>query len=246
MRKAGGPTWTVGVVGRVVGVTCHYAVDLRKEGGVRHEFAHLHLRAGFGDDGQEFMGIALGGAVAREVFCAGKDALGAHGAVEHASVIDDLLGVFAPAAALERVVGGIIVGDVEDGAEVEIEAKESENLAGEFAVLLDEIWVTFVAESLCVWGFLPDEAQAGDAASLLVDGDEGLDVGQVAKVVDEFAELFRRDDVPPEENKAARLKLFEAGGGFLVKFRTWDAGKEELAEEFGIGHGRRIEVAGEG
>lgn len=187
MTEAGRPTGAVGVVGGIVAVAGHDAVDLWEEGGVGHEFAHFHFGPGFGDNGQEFMGIALGGAVAREVFGAGEDALGAHGAIEHAGIVDDLLGVFAPAAAFEGVVGGIVVGDVEDGAEVEIEAEEAEDLAGEFAVLFDEVGVAFVAKGLGIGRFLADEAEAGDAAALLVNGDERLDVGKVAEVVDEFA-----------------------------------------------------------
>jgi hypothetical protein len=99
--EAGGPAGAVGVVGGVVAVAGHDAVDLWQEGGVGHEFAHFHLGAGFGDDGEEFVGVALGGAVAWEVFGAGEDAFGAHGAVEDACVVDDLLGVAAPAAAFE-------------------------------------------------------------------------------------------------------------------------------------------------
>ena len=236
VREAGGPAGAVGVVGGVVGVAGHDAIDLREEGGVGHEFAHFHFGTGLGDDGKEFMGIALGGAVAGEVFGAGEDALGAHGTVEHAGVVDDLLGVFAPAAAFEGVVGGVVVGDVEDRAEVEVEAEEAENLAGEFAVLFDEVGVAFVAKSLGVGRFLADESEAGDAAAFLVDGDEGFDVGQVAEVVDEFAELLGGDDVATEDNEAAGLEFFEAGGGFGVEFGAGDAGEEELAEEFGIGH----------
>ena len=32
------------------------------------------------------------------------------------------------------------------------------------------------------------------------------------------------------------ILLLEAGGGVGIEFRTGDAGEEELAEEFGIGH----------
>jgi hypothetical protein len=101
-----------------------------------------------------------------------------------------LLGVFAPASAFEGVVCGVVVGDVEDRAEVEVEAEEAEDLAGEFAVLFDEVGVAFVAKGLGIGRFLADESEAGDATAFLVDGDEGFDVGQVAEVVDEFAELL--------------------------------------------------------
>jgi hypothetical protein len=103
-------------------------------------------------------------------------------------------------------------------------------------VLFDEGGVAFVAEGLGVRRFLADEAEAGDAAAFLVNGDEGLDVGEVAEVIDEFAELFGADDVAAEEDEAAGLEFFEAGGGGGVEFGSGDAGEEELAEEVCVGH----------
>ena len=103
-------------------------------------------------------------------------------------------------------------------------------------MLFDEGGVAFVAEGLGVGGFLADEAEAGDAAAFLVDGDEGLDVGEVAEVIDEFAELFGADDVAAEEDEAAGLEFFEAGGGGGVEFGAGNAGEEELAEEVCVGH----------
>lgn len=237
VAKAGWPAGAVGIVSGVVAVAGHDAVDLWKEGCVGHELAHFHFGAGFGDDRQELVGVTFSGAITGEVLGAGQDALGAHGAVEDASVVDDLLSVFAPATAFEGIVGGVVVGDVEDGAEVEIEAEVAEQLAGEFAVLFDELGVTFIPKGLGIGGLLSDETEAGDAAAFLIDGDERFNVGEIAQVVDEFAELLRGDDISAKEDEAAGLELFETGGRIGVEFRSGDTGEEELAEKVGVGHG---------
>jgi hypothetical protein len=70
----------------------------------------------------------------------------------------------------------------------------------------------------------------------LVNGDEWLDVRQIAKIVNEFAELRRALDVAAEQDEATRLKFSEASGSFGVQICARDAHEEELAEEFGGGH----------
>lgn len=162
--------------------------------------------------------------------------MGAHGTIEHAGVVDDLLRVFSPAASFQRVVGGVVVGDIEDGAEVEVETEEAEDLAGEFPVLFDKVGVALVTQRLGVWRFLANETEAGNAATFLVNGDEGFDFRQVTKVVNEFTELFRRNDVPTEEDEAAGLEFLEASGRFRVEFWARDASEEELTEMIGVGH----------
>ena len=83
------------------------------------------------------MWIAFGGAVTGKVLGTTQDTFAAQGAVEDSGVVDDLLGIFAPAAAFEGVVRRVVLADVEHGAEVEIEAKQAQDLASEFAMLLD-------------------------------------------------------------------------------------------------------------
>ncbi len=113
----------------------------------------------------------------------------------------------------------------------------AEQLAGEFAVLFDELRVTFIPKGLGIGGLLADETESGDAAAFLIDGDERLNVGEVAQVVDEFAELLWGDDVSAKEDEATGLEFFETGGGIGVEFGARDAGEEELAEEGGVWHG---------
>lgn len=88
-----------------------------------------------------------------------------------------------------------------------------------------------------IGGLLADETESGDATPFLVDGDEGLNVGEIAQVVDEFAELLWGDNVSAKEDEATGLELFETGGGVGVEFRSGDTGEEELAEKVGVGHG---------
>lgn len=237
VAEAGRPAGAVGIVSSVIAVAGHDAVDLWKQSGVGHELAHFHFGTGFGDDWQELMGVTFSGAITGEVLGAGEDALGAHGTVEDAGVVDDLLSVFAPATAFEGIVGSVVVGDVEDGAEVEIKAEVAEQLAGEFAVLFDELRVTFIPKGLGIGGLLADETEAGDATTFLVDSDERLNVREIAQVVDKFAELLWGDDVSSKEDEATGLEFFETGGGVGVEFGAGDAGEEELAEEGGVWHG---------
>jgi hypothetical protein len=107
------------------------------------------------------------------------------------------------------------------------------------AVALDQAQIAFLAKLLGIRGLGANEAEARHAAALLVDGDERLDVREVAKVVDELAQLFGGVDITAEENKSPRLEFFEAIGGFDVQFRSGHAREEKLAE---VVHGGWEEV----
>jgi hypothetical protein len=230
VAEAGGPAASIRIVGGVVAVAGHHAVEFWQQRGVGQQFALFHLLAAFRDHWQELMWVALGGAVAGEVLAAAQDAFLAHGAVEDARVGDDLLRIFAVGAAFERVVRRIVIADVQNRAEVEIETEVTQNLSGEFAMTLDQFGIALVSQRLGIRRLLADQTQSRNAAAFLVDGDERLDVRDVAQVVDEFAELLRRLNVPSEQNKTTRLEFFEPGGGFRGEFRAGDAHEKKLAE----------------
>ena len=69
----------------------------------------------------------------------------------------------------------------------------------------DQIDITFIAQLLRVWWLVADETQSRNAAALLIDGDDWLDLTQVAQIVDQFAQLRRALDVASEENEPAGL-----------------------------------------
>lgn len=208
----------------------HHRIEFIEEGGEGDEFFGEHLLFRAVDHGKFFVGIDFSGAVGGEVFSAGEDSLAAHGAIENACVVDDFLRVRAVAAAFKGIICFVIVGDIEDGTEIEIEAEVAEELSGDAAVLFDEGAVSFFTELLGVGGFLADFAEAGDAAAFLVDGDDWFDVREIAKVVGEFPELLRAFDVAGEEDEPTGLNALEAGGGLGIEFRSGDAGEEELTE----------------
>src|SRR5690606_28121525 len=121
-------------------------------------------------------------------------------------------------------------GEVEDGTEVEIEAEEFQDPAGEASVPFDQRVFVLLAELLRAGRFAADEAEPGDAPALLVDGDEGFDLAEIAEIVDELPQLPGGLDVASEEDEPARLQLLEAAGGVGIEFGAGNAGEEELAE----------------
>jgi hypothetical protein len=98
---------------------------------------------------------------------------------------------------------------------------------------LDELGIPFIAQRLCIGRFFTDEAQTGDAATFLINGDERLDVREITQVIDELPQLLWGFDVTTEKDVTAGLEFLETGGGFGVEGRTGDAGEEQLAERHG-------------
>ena len=231
VRQGCGPARSVGIPCGVVGVACHYAVQHGSEGAEGREFARLHFFDGQSDLRQLMMGIDIGARVTGEMFATGQDAVFPQGVIEKPGVFDDLVGSGSVAPALEGVVGFFVITNIEDGAEIEVEPEEPQDPAREFAVAGDEFLVAFFPEILGVGRFVADQAQTRNAAAFLVDGDDGLDPAEVAKVVDESAELFRVLDVPPENDKTAWLEAAETFGGIGIKFAAGNPGEEELTEE---------------
>ena len=242
VAEAGRPALWRGVEVGEPGVADHHGIELGKQGAEGEHLFGEEFLFGAADHGEKLVRVDVGGAVGGEVLAAAEDALFAEGAVEEAGVGDDFLGVAAIAAAFEGIIGLVVVGNIEHRAEVEIEAEQAQEFAGEAAVLGDEGGIAFFAKGLGVRGFVADEAKAGDAAALLVDGDEGFDGGKVAQVVDEFAELVGGDDVAAEEDEAAGLEGLEAARGVEVQFGAWNAGEEKLAEQVRV-HERRTRYA---
>ena len=92
----------------------------------------------------------------------------------------------------------------------------------------DEGEVAAVPELLGVRRFVADQLEARNAAAFLVDGDDRFRLTEIAKIVDELAELLGGLDVASEENESARLNLAEEAGGFGIEFGAGDADEQEL------------------
>ena len=69
-----------------------------------------------------------------------------------------------------------------------------------------------------------------------MNGSNLIGAEEVAQVIDELPQLLWGLDVPAKEDVATGLEFFQACGSGGVKLSARDAGEEELAEEFGIGH----------
>jgi hypothetical protein len=69
----------------------------------------------------------------------------------------------------------------------------------------NEFKISLVPELAGIGRFVPQELEPGDTASLLVDGDDWLDVAEFPKSIRESAELFRRLDIAAKQDKPSRL-----------------------------------------
>ena len=92
--------------------------------------------------------------------------------------------------------------------------------------MLDEIAVALFTELLGIGWLAANEAEAGNATALLIDRDEGLDLAEVAQIVDELSQLIRRLDISTEENKSSRLEFAEFSRRFRIEFRSRHAGEK--------------------
>ena len=151
------------------------------------------------------VGVARRRGVARKVFSAGEDAGSAQRRVEDAGILHDLLGGRSIAPAPERIVRLFVEGDVEDGAEIEIETENPQELSGQFAVAGDEFRITLLAELSCVRRFVAKELEAGDTPPFLIDRDDWLDVAEFTESVCQSTQLDRGADVPAEEYESTGL-----------------------------------------
>ena len=92
----------------------------------------------------------------------------------------------------------------------------------------NEVEIAAVTELLGIRWLVADQLQAGNAATFLIDRDDRFRLAEIAKIVDELAELRGGLNVAPEENEAARLDLAEEAGGFGIEFGAGDADEQVL------------------
>jgi hypothetical protein len=197
-------------------VTDHDRVELVLEIAVRDPFTGFEFLACTGNRREFVMGIDACGTVAGEVFAAGEDSLFSHGDGECPGELSDLFGGFAEGPVFQRVVSFVVKGDIENGAEIEIESKESEEFAGEFTMALKEGFVTLVSELFDARGFGADLLQTGDTTPFLIDRDDRFELAKRAEVVDEISKLLGGFDIASEENKSSGLDFTNEGAGRLV------------------------------
>src|SRR5689334_5606639 len=149
------------------------------------------------------MRIRFGAGISRKMFAAAGDSLISHPVVKRTGVAHDLLDGFPVTPSTKRVVGAIVERNIEDGTKIEIESKNAEQTTGNIAVSPDQIQIVLVAQLLRVWWLAADQSQTRNAAAFLIDGDDWLDLAQIAQIVDQFSQLRSALNVAPEKNESA-------------------------------------------
>jgi hypothetical protein len=92
----------------------------------------------------------------------------------------------------------------------------------------DQSWISLFSELLRVGRFVADQFEPRDPASFLVNGNDRLDLRQIAKIIYQPTKLPRRLDVPSEENIPSGLDSPEEEGRFGIKLDSGHTNKQEL------------------
>src|SRR5438067_5542328 len=134
------------------------------------------------------------------MFAATGDPLPAHGLIKRTGIAHNLFDIFSVTAAVQRVFGVIIEGNVEHRTKIEIEPEEAQQPSGDVAVAPDQIDIVLVAQLLRVRRFVSDAPQPRHASALLIDCNNRLDLAQVAQIVDELSQLCPTLEIASEKN----------------------------------------------
>ena len=94
----------------------------------------------------------------------------------------------------------------------------------------DQSDIVFIAQLLRVRRFVSDASQSRDAPAFLIDRNNGLDVAQVAQIIDELSELCRALEVASEQNECPRLHVTKQPGCFRIEFFSWHASHDQLTK----------------
>src|SRR5580765_7277418 len=134
------------------------------------------------------------------MFATAGDPLPAQGLVKRTGVAHNLFHIFPVAAAVQRIFGVIVEGNVEHRTKIEIEPEKAQQTSRDIAVAPDQIDIVFIAQLLRVRRFVSDAPQSRDASAFLIDCNDWLDLADVAQIVDELSELCPTFEIASEEN----------------------------------------------
>src|SRR5215469_7382598 len=90
--------------------------------------------------------------------------------------------------------------------------------------------IPFFPELLCVWRLVPDQLEARNPATLLVDGDYRLNLRQISQILDQLPKLLHGANVAPEKNITTRLHLAEDAGRFGVYLKSGYPNQKKLTD----------------
>jgi hypothetical protein len=168
--------------------------------------------------------------VTGKMFTAARDPLLSHCVVERAGVADNLLDRLAVTTAVQRIVGGVIEGNVEHWTKIEIKTEQAQQSSGDVTVTADKIDIVFIAQLLGVRRLIADQTQSRNAAAFLINRDDRLDLGEIAQIIDQFAQLRGALDVAPKKNETTGLHSPKQFRGFRIQFFSRNTGKDKLAK----------------
>lgn len=192
------------------------------------QFMGLKLRARTFDAGKLVVGVKACTRVSREMLAATENATGTERVIKQSRLFDDLRRRASITSSFERIVSLIIKADVQNGTQIQIKPEQTQDAGGGFTMTCYEGRIALIAQLLSIGWLAAKQSQAGDPSSLLIDGDNRLDVGEVSQVVNQPAELDGRFNVSSEENEPSRLEFSEECGGFGIEFLTRHTDQQEL------------------
>src|SRR5438874_235132 len=105
---------------------------------------------------------------------------------------------------------------------------KAQQTSGDVAVAPDQIDIVLIAQLLRVRRFVSDAPQSRDAPAFLIDRNNGLDVAQVAQIVDELLELRRTLEIASEKNECPRLHATKQPSCFRIEFFSGNTGHDQL------------------
>ena len=135
----------------------HHAVDFVGKVAEHREFVLLHCLPRSVNHGKLVMGVESCGGIAGKVFAATEHSGGAQAFIEGARLLDNFCRGAPVAAPSQGVIGFVVEGDVENRAEIEIEAEEAKQAPGDVAMPANLREVAFVAELLGIRRFVANK-----------------------------------------------------------------------------------------
>jgi hypothetical protein len=170
------------------------------------------------------------------MLAAAGDPLPAHGIVKRCGVAHHLFDSFPVAPAVQRILGVIVEGNVEHWTQIEIEPEKPEQTSRDVTVSPDQIDIVLIAQLLRVWRFVSDAPESRDAPTFLINCDDGLDVAQVAQIINEPSELRSALEIASENNVCPGLDAPKQTRRFGIEFLPRNTRHDQLTQRIGL-HG---------
>src|SRR6266404_475207 len=217
----------------------HDTVHITNELPKHCQFILIEFFSGAIDLRQLIVSVCSCSRVTGEMFAAARDPLPSHSGIEYTSIAHDLLDIFSVAPAAQRILSVIIKGDVQHRTKIQIEPEKAQQTSGDLAMAPNQVEVILVAQLLRARRLTANQAQSRHTPAFLVDGNDRLDVAEVAQIIDKLSELRRTLDVACEKNKGTRLDASKQGGRFRIDFLARHTGHDQLTKRIVLHRSQR-------